>query len=148
MLGSQFNATTMTPIPGEGFNGHISQVHAWNRVLDFETTREIGIMADDSNGLVLPGLVSRWSAYTLNGGVTVVRPGTANKLSCPDGKTGPPACVTPAKGNHKYIIDLHNCYCGFSIFVYQKVFCREILCLTLSDRQLAGCPDRWQCESQ
>jgi len=92
VLGAQVDAS-MEPIPGTGFNGVVSKVNLWNRVLSFTT--EIPSMADDYQALVLPGLIRRWTDYLVKFGATVIRKSQANSVVCEDERFTGPACNVP-----------------------------------------------------
>ena len=95
VLGAEVDGR-MNAIPGTGFNGVVSKVNMWNRVLNFAF--EIPAMADDYRALVDDGLIRRWDNYLVMSGSTVTRPSRANSVVCEDeGFTGP-ACNIPVPG--------------------------------------------------
>ena len=70
----------------KGFNGWISQLNIYDRILNFNTEVQEALEKSDK---LFPGSIFVWNEFVYSSGVKVVNPSTASYPSCPRGFSNP-----------------------------------------------------------
>ena len=76
-LGNFYNQTTGEASPGKGFQGYVSQVHGWDRVVDYVT--EIAPSSSNCTAIPANGHILDWTNYELSGAVRREMPSKCNQ---------------------------------------------------------------------
>ena len=92
VLGSKYDPAVEKPVVDKGFNGWISQLTIYNRVLQFSTEVQDAL---DNPQRLYPGHIFVWNEFRYSAGVNMINPSTVKKPyeSCPRGYSGPPDCT-------------------------------------------------------
>ncbi|XP_041364262.1 uncharacterized protein LOC121379679 [Gigantopelta aegis] len=91
VLGSKYDPAMEKPVVDKGFNGWISQLTIYNRVLEFSTEVQEAL---DYPQRLFPDFSFVWNEFIYSAGVKMINPSTVKKPfeSCPRGYSGPPDC--------------------------------------------------------
>ncbi|KAI0224390.1 hypothetical protein LSAT2_024606 [Lamellibrachia satsuma] len=92
VLGCQYGTDSNTCKDGAGFDGYISRVEVWNRVLS--SSSEILKLTEGRTNAISTGRTLRWTGYLTFAGVQIIHPSTASdagqtdakptRITCPD----------------------------------------------------------------
>ncbi|KAK2159046.1 hypothetical protein NP493_1752g00003 [Ridgeia piscesae] len=93
VLGCQYDTVNYMCKEGAGFDGYLSRVEVWNRVLS--SSDEIPTLAEGRTKSQSNGRTLRWTGYVSYTGMTIMRPSTAGdvvqataslppRITCPD----------------------------------------------------------------